>query len=93
MSAYRPIWENVRLLAIFSAYGGILAIVAWSAGERQVPLLCAMGLIVIPFVPCSNLFFLVGTVVAERLLRALIFGVSDCDHHGMDYQRKPIKVG
>lgn len=28
----------------------------------------ALGLTMLPFVPCSNLFFLVGTTVAERLL-------------------------
>ena len=39
-----------------------------SPGKTAPQLVLGVGLVVIPFVPASNLFFLVGTTVGERLL-------------------------
>eukprot|EP00927_Polykrikos_kofoidii_P073499 TRINITY_DN6952_c0_g1_i2.p1 TRINITY_DN6952_c0_g1~~TRINITY_DN6952_c0_g1_i2.p1 ORF type:complete len:739 (+),score=84.73 TRINITY_DN6952_c0_g1_i2:97-2313(+) len=61
---------DVRILAIVGAY---LAVVGLGAAglkrRREQPTIClGVALIIIPFVPASNLFFLVGTTVGERLL-------------------------
>lgn len=61
---------DVRILAIVGAY---LAVAGLGAGglkrRREKPtLLFGLGLVIIPFVPASNLLFLVGTTVGERLL-------------------------
>lgn len=59
---------DVRVLSILTTYAAAAAVVAWAAAVRSGPMILAVGLIVIPFVPCSNIFFLVGTTVAERLM-------------------------
>lgn len=61
---------DVRLLAIVSAYLAVVALAAHGLRvcRRSPVAILGLGLVVIPFVPASNLFFLVGTTVGERLL-------------------------
>jgi len=68
--------EDLRLQLVLAAYLGVSAAAASALRlRRQVPaLLLGVGLIVVPFVPMSNLFFLVGTTIGERLLYPLSVG-------------------
>lgn len=71
-------FADVRLLAIFTAYAAVAATAAHGlrvSARRPVALL-GLGLVVIPFVPASNLIFLVGTTVGERLLYPSTLGWS-----------------
>jgi len=62
--------EDLRLLAILAAYLSVVALAAFGLHTcwRQPVTILGLGLIIIPFVPASNLFFLVGTTIGERLL-------------------------
>lgn len=62
--------EDVRMLAIAAAYLAVAALAAFGLRrcQQQPAVILGLGLTVIPFVPASNLFFLVGTTVGERLL-------------------------
>eukprot|EP00435_Cladocopium_sp_Y103_P064568 s6_g26.t1 len=64
---------DLRLQLILAAYLAISATATAALRlRRQAPsLLLGLGLIVVPFVPMSNLFFLVGTTIGERLLYPL----------------------
>lgn len=68
--------EDLRLQLILAAYLAISATATAALRlRRQAPaLLLGLGLIVVPFVPMSNLFFLVGTTIGERLLYPLTVG-------------------
>lgn len=61
---------DVRMLAILSAYLAVLALAAHGlrVSRKNPALMLGLGLVVIPFIPASNLLFLVGTTVGERLL-------------------------
>ena len=61
-------WRDVRILAILMAYLGLAALSSWGLSKRCRPLLIGLCNVIIPFVPASNLFFLVGVTVGERLL-------------------------
>ena len=61
-------WQDVRVLAILMSYLGICALASWAFSQRNRPALIGLCNIIIPFVPASNLFFLVGVTVGERLL-------------------------
>jgi len=63
-------FDDVRMLPILAAYSAIAACAAHGlrVSKRQPAVILALGLIVVPFIPASNLFFLVGTTVGERLL-------------------------
>ncbi|CAE8731778.1 unnamed protein product, partial [Polarella glacialis] len=61
-------FEDLRLLGVLAAYGLLVSFAAWLAAARSRIGALALGMIAIPFLPCSNLFFIVGTTVAERLL-------------------------
>lgn len=62
--------EDSRMLAVLAAYLAISALAAHGLrlSARRPAVVLGLGLTVIPFVPASNLFFLVGTTVGERLL-------------------------
>ena len=61
-------WQDVRVLSILAAYLGISAMAAWAFTKRKRGVLIGLSNIIIPFIPASNLFFVVGVTVGERLL-------------------------
>mmetsp|Transcript_12602 Transcript_12602/g.28553 ORF Transcript_12602/g.28553 Transcript_12602/m.28553 type:complete len:738 (+) Transcript_12602:62-2275(+) len=69
---------DLRMLGISSAYLSIASLAAWGLRfRRENPvMILALGMIVIPFVPASNLLFLVGTTIGERLLYPCTVGWS-----------------
>lgn len=74
----RATWRDVRTLAVCATYLGLCAVASWSlAGRRrradggtcrQWHALLGLQHALVPFVPASNLFFIVGVTVGERLL-------------------------
>jgi hypothetical protein len=62
--------SDVRMLLICAAYLAVASLghlgLLWRRREPQ--LVLGVGLVVVPFIPATNLFFLVGTTVGERLL-------------------------
>ena len=65
------LWDPRNVLTL-AAFGG-LALLSWLAmtspsAKLKRPLITALLLLVLPFLPASNLFFPVGFVVAERVL-------------------------
>ena len=68
MDAVTPIsnWSDPRNVVTLSFYVMISYTIAQTTKNRQ--LLQALALVVIPFIPASNMFFYVGFVVAERVL-------------------------
>lgn len=56
---------NWTTIAVYSA---VLAFLAVALKRRNAIMLWAFSLTVIPFIPASNIFFPVGTILAERLL-------------------------
>ena len=67
---------DLRLQLFLAAYLSVAALACHGFRlRRKCPaLLLGLGLIVVPFVPMSNLFFLVGTTIGERLLYPLTAG-------------------
>eukprot|EP00929_Paragymnodinium_shiwhaense_P013402 TRINITY_DN121262_c0_g1_i1.p1 TRINITY_DN121262_c0_g1~~TRINITY_DN121262_c0_g1_i1.p1 ORF type:complete len:760 (-),score=126.84 TRINITY_DN121262_c0_g1_i1:307-2505(-) len=67
-----------RLLAICCTYLAVVALSSYglAVARKQPNIILGMGLILIPFIPASNLFFLVGTTVGERLLYPCTVGWS-----------------
>lgn len=61
-------WRDVRVLAILMTYLALCALASWAFSKRHRNALIGLSNIIIPFVPASNLFFLVGVTVGERLL-------------------------
>ena len=61
-------WQDVRVLAILMTYLALCALASWAFSKRHRNALIGLSNIIIPFVPASNLFFLVGVTVGERLL-------------------------
>lgn len=64
----RETWQDVRSLAPVGLYLAVSAVAAYGCHMRSRKLLAGLGNVLIPFVPASNLFFLVGVTVGERLL-------------------------
>merc|ERR1719362_2063095 len=79
--------EDARMLLVLAAYHALFALMAYglSVNRRWPTVILGVGLVVIPFVPASNLFFLVGTTVGERLLYPCTVGwvilVAACGSH------------
>ena len=69
-------WRDLRVLAILPAYLGICAVASWGFSKRCRPILIGLSNVIIPFVPASNLFFLVGVTVGERLLYPCNIGAA-----------------
>lgn len=63
----RAAWRDVRSLSVCCAYLAVVALVSWGlANSRR--LVLGLQVVIIPFVPASNLFFKVGVTIGERLL-------------------------
>lgn len=69
-------FSDVRCLAVLAAYAGLAASASYVAAAHSRSGILALGSMVLPFLPFSNLFFLVGTTVAERLLYPCTVGWS-----------------
>jgi len=73
----RATWKDVRVLGICTAYLGLVALSAWSlAGRGRRRVLLGLQHVLVPFVPASNLFFVVGVTVGERLLYPSTVGAA-----------------
>jgi len=66
------------MLAIAAAYLAVVAMAAHGLRihRRNPSIIIGLGLLLIPFVPASNLFFLVGTTIGERLLYPCTVGAA-----------------
>jgi tetratricopeptide (TPR) repeat protein len=60
--------RNLITLAMYCAIVALVAAPFWLADERGRQLLLALALFLCPFVALSNIFFTVGSTIAERLL-------------------------
>lgn len=69
-------FHDLRMQGIVVAYLAVAAMACHSLRLRRTcpALILGLGLIIVPFIPASNLFFLVGTTVGERLLYPLTAG-------------------
>ncbi|KAL2719563.1 protein O-mannosyl-transferase Tmtc3-like isoform X1 [Vespula squamosa] len=71
-------FTDIRNLATIAAHGTILGLLATATltRNRQTSVILIMGLamMILPFLPASNLFFPVGFVIAERVLYAPSMG-------------------
>ena len=69
---------DLRLQLVLAAYLSVAALACHGMRLRGgcPSIILGLGLIVVPFVPMSNLFFLVGTTIGERLLYPLTAGWS-----------------
>ncbi|KAF4752634.1 Protein O-mannosyl-transferase tmtc4, partial [Perkinsus olseni] len=72
--------EDFRLLGVLACYTGLLCLATWSLRRlREIgdggPVL-SLAALLFPFIPASNLFFVVGTVVGERLLYISTIGFA-----------------
>ncbi|CAE8627465.1 unnamed protein product, partial [Polarella glacialis] len=61
-------WRDVRVLGILMTYLGVTAVASWGFSRRKRSVLLGLSNVLIPFVPASNAFFIVGTTIGERLL-------------------------
>ncbi len=73
MDAIRPLRSicdprNVVTFLFYTALTVLVGKILMTAGRRSLILLLGLSLMVIPFLPASNLLFYVGFVVAERIL-------------------------
>lgn len=67
---------DLRMLGSVATYSGVSAIF-WSAFKNFDLLhVLTVGMFILPFVPASSLFIAVGTVVGERLLYPVTFGLA-----------------
>ncbi len=62
-------------LAPLVLYASILAATATAVARRDTALMWALGFVVVPFLPASNLFFPVGAIVAERVRGTVVIPV------------------
>eukprot|EP00439_Symbiodinium_sp_Y106_P041422 s2296_g5.t1 len=69
-------WQDLRMLAILAAYLSLLSLAAWAFAKRKRLVLIGLSNMIIPFVPASNLFFVVGVTVGERLLYPCNIGAA-----------------
>ncbi|XP_053262737.1 protein O-mannosyl-transferase TMTC3 isoform X1 [Podarcis raffonei] len=74
--------RNVATIAFFCFLGTLLIFSLRYAGDSSKTVLMALCLIVLPFIPASNLFFPVGFVVAERVLYVPSMGFCMLVAHG-----------
>ena len=66
LAVHRPLTRLYpRLLSL--AFSGKQPALVWDSGEARVMAL-ALSLLILPFLPATNLFFYVGFVIAERVL-------------------------
>lgn len=73
----RAAWRDARALAVVATYLALFGLAAWSlSGRGRRRLLLGLMQAIIPFVPASNLFFIVGVTVGERLLYPSTVGAS-----------------
>mmetsp|Transcript_19304 Transcript_19304/g.44900 ORF Transcript_19304/g.44900 Transcript_19304/m.44900 type:complete len:773 (-) Transcript_19304:105-2423(-) len=72
-------WMDCRLLLPLAAYAGLCAtasaVLSMAPKHRRAGLV-ALALMVVPFVPASNILFPIGTVIGERLLYMPSVGFS-----------------
>ncbi|XP_033017662.1 protein O-mannosyl-transferase TMTC3 [Lacerta agilis] len=74
--------RNVATISFFCFLGILLVFSLRYAGDSSKTVLMALCLIVLPFIPASNLFFPVGFVVAERVLYVPSMGFCMLVAHG-----------
>jgi len=64
----RATWQDARFLGVLTTYLGIAALASKGFHWRSRRFLFGLSNVLVPFVPASNLFFVVGTTIGERLL-------------------------
>ncbi|NWT51487.1 TMTC3 protein, partial [Erythrocercus mccallii] len=74
--------RNVATLTFFCFLGSLVVFSLRYPGDSSKTVLMALCLIVLPFIPASNLFFPVGFVVAERVLYVPSMGFCILVAHG-----------
>ncbi|KAM6092107.1 protein O-mannosyl-transferase TMTC3 isoform 2-T9 [Theristicus caerulescens] len=74
--------RNVATLTFFCFLGSLIVFSLRYPGDSSKTVLMALCLIVLPFIPASNLFFPVGFVVAERVLYVPSMGFCILVVHG-----------
>uniref|UniRef100_A0A8C5WIK5 Protein O-mannosyl-transferase TMTC3 n=1 Tax=Leptobrachium leishanense TaxID=445787 RepID=A0A8C5WIK5_9ANUR len=74
--------RNLATLAFFGLLGYLVMFSIKYSGESSKTVLMSLCLIVLPFIPASNLFFPVGFVVAERVLYVPSMGFCMLVAHG-----------
>ncbi|NWS19999.1 TMTC3 protein, partial [Pachyramphus minor] len=74
--------RNVATLTFFCFLGALIIFSLRYPGDSSKTVLMALCLIVLPFIPASNLFFPVGFVVAERVLYVPSMGFCILVAHG-----------
>ncbi|CAK8999502.1 Protein O-mannosyl-transferase TMTC4 (Transmembrane and TPR repeat-containing protein 4) [Durusdinium trenchii] len=71
----RATWRDLRVLSVCTAYLSLFALISKGlANSRR--MLLGLQVVVIPFVPASNLFFKVGVTIGERLLYPCTVGAA-----------------
>ncbi|KAH0616727.1 hypothetical protein JD844_028084 [Phrynosoma platyrhinos] len=74
--------RNIATITFFCFLGTLLVFSLRYPGDSSKTVLMALCLIVLPFIPASNLFFPVGFVVAERVLYVPSMGFCMLVAHG-----------
>ncbi|XP_062441010.1 protein O-mannosyl-transferase TMTC3 isoform X4 [Rhea pennata] len=74
--------RNIATLTFFCFLGSLIVFSLRYPGDSSKTVLMALCLIVLPFIPASNLFFPVGFVVAERVLYVPSMGFCILVAHG-----------
>ncbi|KAJ7329891.1 hypothetical protein JRQ81_016065 [Phrynocephalus forsythii] len=74
--------RNIATITFFCFLGTLLVFSLRYPGDSSKTVLMALCLIVLPFIPASNLFFPVGFVVAERVLYVPSMGFCMLIAHG-----------
>ncbi|XP_053318277.1 protein O-mannosyl-transferase TMTC3 [Spea bombifrons] len=74
--------RNLATLVFFGVLGYLVMFSIRYHGDSSKTVLMALSLIVLPFIPASNLFFPVGFVVAERVLYVPSMGFCILVAHG-----------
>ncbi|XP_040200098.1 protein O-mannosyl-transferase TMTC3 [Rana temporaria] len=74
--------RNLATLAFFCLLGFLVVFSIRYSGDSSKTVLMGLSLLVLPFIPASNLFFPVGFVVAERVLYVPSMGFCMLVAHG-----------
>ncbi|XP_068132940.1 protein O-mannosyl-transferase TMTC3 [Hyperolius riggenbachi] len=74
--------RNLATLAFFTLLGTLVVFSIKYSGDSSKTVLMGLCLLVLPFIPASNLFFPVGFVVAERVLYVPSMGFCMLVAHG-----------
>ncbi|XP_039221114.1 protein O-mannosyl-transferase TMTC3 isoform X1 [Crotalus tigris] len=74
--------RNIATVTFFCFLGTLVVFSLWYPGDSSKTVLMALCLIILPFIPASNLFFPVGFVVAERVLYVPSMGFCMLIAHG-----------